>query len=83
MRNLELAAIISSLIIIAGCASSGPEPIPDLVYREIPEGYLQECELPSLPAANADMSDAFAQAYQCGEQGNTDKRRIRSLLDGE
>ncbi len=78
MRN---ALIFGTIVLIfgTGCASKGPKPIPDLVYREIPEGYLQACELPSLPAANADMSDAFAQAYQCGEQGNTDKQRIRDL----
>lgn len=76
MRVLIFATLV--LIFATGC-STGPEPIPDLVYRDIPEGYLQPCELPSMPQDNADMSDAFAQAYQCGEIGNVDKKRIRDL----
>jgi hypothetical protein len=46
---------------------------------EIPAGYLQECVLPAVPASTADLSDAFVQAYQCGEQGNRDKQRIQKL----
>ncbi len=49
------------------------------MYIEVPEGYLLECELPAVPQNNAELSDAFASAYKCGEQGNKDKERIRNL----
>lgn len=75
MRNLVLTLLISSL---AGCAS-GPEPQPELRWREIPEGYLQPCELPPMPEDTAELSDAFVWAYQCGVIGNRDKERIKSL----
>ena len=68
------------LVFLSGCVSAPPAPLPDLEYREIPEAYLQECVLPKAPLSNGNLSDAFAQAYQCGEQGNNDKRRIRELL---
>ena len=67
------------LVFLSGCGVSQPT-IPDaLEYREIPAAYLQECELPAAPLSNAELSDAFAQAYQCGEQGNRDKQRIKKL----
>lgn len=72
---------ITSLLLIgllAGCASKPPEP-GDIVYREIPEGYLQECTLPPRPENNGELSEAFVVAYACAEQGNRDKRRIRDL----
>lgn len=69
------------LVFLSGCVSAPPAPLPDLEYREIPEAYLQECVLPAVPTSNGEMSDAFAQAYQCGEQGNRDKQRIRELSD--
>ncbi len=63
------------LVLLSGCAS-GPA---DVVYIEVPEGHLLPCELPAKPQNNAELSDAFAQAYKCGEQGNKDKERIRNL----
>ena len=76
MKTIVLFALS---IALTGCAVSQPR-IPDsLKYREIPEAYLQECALPAAPLSNGDLSDAFAQAYQCAEQGNTDKRRIKAL----
>jgi len=72
------AAIIILLMLTTGCATR-PKPVPDLEYRKIPEAYLQECQLPAAPLTNAELSDAFAQAYQCGQQGNRDKQRIRDL----
>ena len=67
------------LVFLSGCGAT-PLTIPgELEYREIPEALLQDCELPAVPLSNAELSDAFAQAYQCGEQGNKDKRRIREL----
>ena len=68
------------LVLITGCATR-PKPVPDLEYRSIPEAYLQACQLPPAPLSNAELSDAFAQAYQCGEQGNRDKQRIRELTN--
>ena len=74
--------IIFLSVLLTGCGVSQPT-IPDsLEYREIPEAYLQKCELPPVPISNAEMSDAFAQANQCGEQGNKDKQRVRALLEG-
>lgn len=70
-----------TLVVLSGCGVSQPT-IPDsLEYREIPAAYLQECALPSVPLNNGEMSDAFAQAFQCAEQGNNDKQRIRTLLE--
>lgn len=63
------------LLSVVGCASSPSE----VVYIEVPEGHLLPCELPAVPQDNAELSDAFAQAYKCGEQGNKDKERIRNL----
>lgn len=63
-------------VLLSGCASNRPA---DVVYVQVPEGYLLECELPAAPQNNAELSDAFAQAYKCGEQGNKDKERIRNL----
>jgi len=64
------------LVFLSGCASNRPA---EVVYIQIPEGYLLECELPAVPQNNAELSDAFASAYLCGEQGNKDKERIRNL----
>ena len=77
MCRLILTATIVAML-STGCATR-PKPVPDLEYRSIPEAYLQECQLPPAPLSNAELSDAFAQAYQCGEQGNRDKNRIRGL----
>jgi hypothetical protein len=67
------------LVFLSGCGSA-PIIIPGPIeYREIPEALLQECPLPAAPLSNAEMSDAFAQAYKCGEQGNKDKQRIKEL----
>lgn len=63
------------LVFLSGCAS-GPA---EVLYIPVPEGYLQPCELPAVPQDNAELSDAFAKAYKCGEQGNKDKQRIREL----
>lgn len=65
-------------MLLEGCASKVPV-VPDLEYRKIPEAYLQECVLPPAPLDTGDLSEAFVQAYQCGEQGNRDKGRIREL----
>ncbi len=70
--------LLTIVVFLAGCVSQPTIP-GTLEYREIPEAYLQECELPAAPLNNAELSDAFAQAYQCGEQGNRDKRRIKDL----
>ena len=68
------------LMLVIGAGSGGCASGPaDVVYIQIPEGYLLECELPAVPQNNAELSDAFAQAYKCGEQGNKDKERIRNL----
>lgn len=78
--NLRRIVILISALLVAGCATKIPDP-GALEYREIPPGYLQDCELPSAPLANANLSDAFVQAYQCAEQGNRDKARIRELTE--
>lgn len=67
------------LVFLSGC-SGVPIIVPGpLEYREIPEALLQECTLPPVPLSNGEMSDAFAQTFQCAEQGNKDKQRIREL----
>lgn len=68
-------AIILLVMLLEGCATRPSE----VTYVEIPEGYLQACELPAKPQFNDELSDAFAQAYRCGDQGNIDKERIRNL----
>ena len=77
-RVTIILTLIMMLVLSCGCAASIPEPAP-LEYREIPAALLQECVLPPVPLSNGEMSDAFAQAYQCGEQGNRDKERIKNL----
>lgn len=74
MRKL----IYTVLLFCGGCVSTPPEP-GAREYREIPEGYLQECEVPTLPTDNGEMSEAFVLAAKCAELGNADKRRIREL----
>ncbi len=77
--KLTLFCTLTLAVLVTGCGVSQPT-IPDsLEYREIPAAYLQECVLPEVPLNNGAMSDAFAQAYQCGEQGNKDKQRIKAL----
>ena len=68
-------AIVLLIMFLEGCAT---RPV-EAQYIEIPEGYLQPCELPPKPQFNDELSDAFAQTYRCGEQGNKDKERIRNL----
>lgn len=80
MRNTLLFMIIC--LLATGCVTR-PKPQPELRWREIPEGYLQPCVLPPMPEDTADLSDAFVQAYQCGEIGNKDKERIKSLPGDE
>lgn len=75
MRIITCTCLLMLVFLSSGCAS-GPAPA---VYIQIPEGYLQPCELPAVPQDNAELSDAFAKAYKCGEQGNKDKERIRNL----
>ena len=78
MRIITYTCVLM-LVLLTGCGSA-PITIPgELEYREIPEALLQECPLPAAPLSNAEMSDAFAQAFKCGEQGNKDKQRIREL----
>ena len=81
MRVLIIAAIV--LTSATGCVSRPPEPQPPIEYREIPEGYLQPCELPDAPTNNGELSEAFVVAYQCAEIGNRDKQRIRDLTRPE
>ncbi len=78
--KLTVCAILSTYM-LTGCGASTPPIVPDLEYRKIPEAYLQKCQLPPVPLDTGDLSDAFMQAYQCGEQGNRDKQRIRALTD--
>lgn len=75
MRRLFFFAVLLS----AGCASTPPDA-GKCEYREIPSSYLQECPLPALPGENGDLSEALVQAYQCAEQSNNHKARIRELL---
>ncbi len=77
MRSCLLLGILIP-ILGTGCASTRPGPVQ---YIDVPESYLQECQLPAKPEANAELSDAFAKAYKCGEQGNRDKQRIRELTN--
>lgn len=75
MRTIIL---LIGVIFLSGC-SLFPRAPGEVKYIEIPEGYLQHCELPDIPNDNAELSDAFAKAYKCGEQGNKDKDRIKAL----
>lgn len=78
MRNLFICLTLAALV---GCAS-GPKPKPE-VCQQIPEGYLQECTLPSLFVATGELSEALVQAWLCGAQGNKDKKSIRALQKSE
>ena len=71
----RIALLIVLYMFIQGCATRPKKA----TYIPIPEGYLQSCELPAIPDLNGEMSDAFARAYKCAEQGNIDKGRIRNL----
>lgn len=77
MRNILL---VMTLGFVAACGSNPPEEQP-IVYRQIPDAWLEACTLPPMPEDTADLSDAFVQAYKCGELGNEDKERIRDLVN--
>ena len=79
MRDKYTHTCALLLVLLAGCGASQPVVPPPIEYREIPAALLQECALPEAPLSNAELSDAFAQAYQCGAQGNRDKQRIKEL----
>lgn len=70
-------ALVLVLLTTGGCTR--PRKPGVVTYIPVPEGYLQECELPAVPENTGGLSDAFAKAYLCGEQGNKDKERIRNL----
>lgn len=76
-------AVIAACALLGGCNWFGVKPEPEVRYIPVPEGYLQECELPGAPGLTGDLSEAFVVAYQCAEQGNRDKRRIRELTAPE
>ena len=76
--NSRIALIVVLMCVLSGCATRPRKP-GEVVYVGVPEGYLQPCELPAIPEETGGLSDAFAQAYLCGEQGNKDKERIRNL----
>ena len=59
-------ALVLVLLSTGGCTR--PRKPGEVVYVAIPEGYLQSCELPAVPEETGGLSDAFAQAYLCGEQ---------------
>ena len=70
--------IILFIFLLAGCSTLRKPG--EVIHIPIPEGYLLLCELPdAIPENNGKLSDAFAQAYKCAEQGNKDKERIRNL----
>ena len=69
------------LVFLSGCNWGRRPSVPDVEYLPIPEAYLQECVLPRVPLDTGDLSEAFVKAYQCGEQGNKDKQRIRELTN--
>lgn len=80
MRKLGYCIVLLLVFCVTGCVSSPPE-VYEREYREIPEGYLQECELPGAPLANGNLSEAFIIAFKCAEIGNRDKQRIRELTN--
>lgn len=63
---------------VSGCGALPEKPCP--ACREVPEAYLQECEVPPVPDSNGELSEAYVGAAQCAILGNEDKRRIRELL---
>lgn len=73
-------AVILCAIALCGCVSKPPTP-DGVLYHEVPESWLQPCELPEAPHTNGDLSAAYVVAYQCAEQGNRDKARIRELVN--
>jgi hypothetical protein len=79
MRRINTYTCSLLLVFLSGCAS-GPAPVPDLVYRSIPEALLEECVLPEAPENTDQLSDAFVVAYKCAQLGNKDKQRIRLLI---
>lgn len=83
MQLKFIALILVVAIQVSGCSlfkRTPPNP-PDREYRPLPEAWLAPCELPPIPLDNGDLSEAFVIAYECGEQGNADKARIRGLYN--
>jgi len=78
MSVAKIALLIVLINVLMGC-STRPRKPGEVTYIPVPEGYLQQCELPAIPNNNGELSDAFAGAYKCAEQGNKDKERIRNL----
>ena len=61
------------LVSVSGCSNS-------ISYQPVPAAYLQPCLLPELPQTNAELSDAFVQAFLCARTGNQDKQSIQDLM---
>ena len=81
LRRIGFAiSAITAVLLMTGCVTRPPK-VYEREYREIPAGYLQECELPPAPLNTGELSEAFVVAFKCAEQGNRDKQRIRELSD--
>ena len=72
MRNI----LAVTCLFLSGCSTFGSKAP---VYHDVPEAYLQKCDVPPLPDNNGEMAEAYLGAAQCAIQGNTDKDRIRDL----
>ena len=80
MPACNRAIIVLLSLTLGGCGLLDRRvPEPEIRYIPVPEGYLQECELPAAPVSTGELSEAFVIAFSCAEQGNRDKKRIREL----
>ena len=80
MSACNRAIIVLLSLSLSGCSLFDRfRAEPEVRYIPVPEGYLQQCELPAAPVSTGELSEAFVIACSCAEQGNRDKQRIREL----
>ncbi len=50
-------------------------------FKPIPAEYLHECVLPPKPKTNRQLADRYGYLYECAENHNIDKQKIKELLE--
>lgn len=81
MSACNRAIIVVLSLALGGCGLFDRRSEPEIRYIPVPEGYLQQCELPAAPVSTGELSEAFVIAFSCAKQGNRDKQRIRDLVN--
>ena len=81
---MRLATCVFLLVFLSSCSAfRNVEPEVKVIYVEIPEIYLQKCDIPPLPEDNGEMAEAYLGAAQCAIRGNRDKAKIREITGSE